>query len=175
MPPKGERFACLFCLLHTRFEQNVQTGLQVTAWHCLPCKFEVSERKPEGPVGLSPIGTSRGACPRVSRPHARERLCWLPSSGKAGFCLLPLLRGAQQSANSSGVFWHRAAAPGGWRGWKSNKPPGPARGCFFSLPKLHRGGTPRSVCRTGVIQWWARYQCQAKHQLFPVWSRNLFP
>ena len=139
MSLKGEHFACLFCLLQTSFEQSVQTGFQVMASHRLQHIFEVSERKLKGLGSLSTTGMSWGACPWDSQPYVRERLCWLPSSGKAGLCLLPLLWGTQQSANSSSVFWHHAAASG-MEKVEEQHAPGPCSRLPFLLAQITQGG-----------------------------------
>lgn len=83
-------------------------------------------------------------------------------------CLLPLLWGAQQSANSSSVFWHCAAAVGMER-VGTQQAPGPTRGCLF-LPELYWAETFSSVGHTVV----GPVPVLGKGQLFPVWSRVYF-
>lgn len=135
---EGEHFDCLFCLLQASFEQSVQIGLQVTTSRCLQCTFEVSERKLDRLGILSHTGVSWGAHPWDSQPYVRERLCWLPSSGKAGLCLLPLLWGAQQSASSGSVFWHLTAVFGMER-VEEQQAPRPCLRLLFLLAQITEG------------------------------------
>lgn len=132
---------------------------------CLRCTFEFSERKLEGLDSFSPTSMLWEACPRDSQPYVRERLCWLPFSLAFSLC-----SGEHSNLPTAAVCFGTVLLLWGWRRWERSKPPGPTRGCLFSLPKLHWGETSS----LWVMQWWAQYQSWAKHSCFQFGAETVF-